>query len=231
MSRCVAYMLLVVMGLFSTACLNLSSLQTARALEVGEYRLLMGGGVAGGPLIEEGDRNPAASDAVMWDGMFFPYLEMGLRVGVMEGLEIGGKWAFLAGPGVDAKYQFLDRSSFAAAVGLSANYRLIDTRIMEHYPSEMRFDVQVPVYLSYDFSKDASFYWVSRYLLSFGSAYQSSSSREDRYGAELLHLVGGTAGVRLGDAWGVFGEVSVMTALNKDRAISLQGNGSFYVDF
>ncbi len=221
--------LLVFLGFSSSACLNVSTLQTARALKVGEHRVLVGAGMVGGPLITNGDISPSASDAVLWDGAF-PYVEVGVRGGVAENLELGGKWTALAGFGVDAKYQFLDRDKFAAAVGVGANLRLIDTKSFDIYPSASHFDVQVPLYLSYDFSKDFSLYGAPRYLFSVGSAHNSNRDAGGNRITELLHLVGSSAGFRVGDSWGFFGEVSVLTAVNKDRLILLQGNGSLYFD-
>ena len=230
MNRLFVPILLVFLGFFSTACFSASTLQTARALKVGEHRVLVGAGMVGGPLITDGDKGPEPSDAVLWDGAF-PYVEVGVRGGVAENLELGGKWSALGGFGVDAKYQFLDRDRFAAAVGVGANLRLIDTKGFDIYPTATRFDVQVPLYLSYDFSKNFSLYGAPRYLFSVGSAYSSNSDASDRRITELLHLVGSSAGIRVGDSWGFFGEASVMTALNKDWMNFLQGNGSLYFEF
>src|SRR5690554_7199604 len=117
-------MLLLVIGFGFTGCMNVSTLQTARALKVGEHRVISGGGLVGGTVVED-----TGSDATFfpWEGgTVYPHAEVGFRTGVAENLEFGAKWNVPTSLGADVKYQFLDIGGFAAAVGLGGNYEFLD---------------------------------------------------------------------------------------------------------
>lgn len=207
----------------SASCMNVATLQTARALKTDEYRVFVSSGIVSGTIVAVSDID--VREAFL-EGEEYPYLELGFRTGIAKNLEIGVKWAMLMDLNADVKYQFLDIDGFAAAFGLGATYVFVDAGGTLMTSSATHFDLQVPLYLSYDFDKNFSVYGAPRYLFGLGSSYNRSSGV-----AGPFHMLGGSVGVRIGHKWGVFAELSAMAGLN-DTSLSLfQGNGAVYVDF
>src|SRR5262249_54297397 len=72
---------------FTAGCVNLSTLQTARALEPGKQQILVGGGFYASPSV-----NASASSVTgNSESLALPYLELGYRRGITDGLELGAK--------------------------------------------------------------------------------------------------------------------------------------------
>ena len=69
----------------TTACVNSSTLQTAKALDPGHGRVLVGGGFYTSP-----DINADASEASDSDvTLALPYMEVGYRRGIVDKVELG----------------------------------------------------------------------------------------------------------------------------------------------
>lgn len=176
------------------------------------------------------DRDPDSGQgggASGWELVSIPYFEAGYRIGVIQGLEVGAKLTTPGSLGLDAKYQFVDGEKFAAAVGLGAAY-LRDGGVGGNSSSYNRFDLQVPLYLSYDVSDFFTVYAAPKYLLlvEFITRDEYSDGRTD-----WLHMGGGSGGVRIGETIGVFIEGSYLRAFEHEGFHVLQGNTSFYYSF
>jgi hypothetical protein len=179
--RILSVVLLTVM----TGCLNLSSLTTARSLKPGQMEGLLGGGYFSSPSLGEGA-----------DDIALPFLEMDLRYGVVENLELGGKLT-IAFPFTfqgDIKYQLIGdhRSEFALALGAAAAYSTIDLDDASD-ATEGVTDFIFPLYISYHPAKSFAVYGGPKYVL---RSFESSS------------MLGGNLGIQVGRTMGLRAEVS-----------------------
>ena len=227
--RHVLSVLVVLLCLGSTACVNISTLQTAQALKPGDHRLQLGGGGTG--LVVETKQNrddPDSQDSGggLWSPGIVTFFEVGYRIGVVENFEVGARLTLPGTLGVDAKYQFVDDDGFAVAVGLGAAYLLNG----DSNSSSSRFDLQVPLYISYDVNQYFAFYGAPKYVAVIGtSTYTDDGERTSH--TDLTNMVGGTGGVRIGDTVGVFLEGSYLTWFGAGANGFGQGNASFYFTF
>src|SRR5258708_30152615 len=113
-----AVAVLVVSLTIATGCVNMSTLQTAKALEPGKQRVLVGGGYYASPSVNTDARASAGSDV----SLALPYMEIGYRRGIVENLELGAQVTIPRTTRLDAKYQLVSAVNFAFALCLGANY-------------------------------------------------------------------------------------------------------------
>ena len=102
----------------TTACVNSSALQTAKALDPGKQRILVGGGYYASPDLDK-DASSATGEET---SLKLPYMELGYRRGLIDKLEAGVKYTLPGTAAIDGKYQFLDAGDFALAAGASVGY-------------------------------------------------------------------------------------------------------------
>lgn len=84
-------------------------------------------------------------------------------------------------------------------------------------------DAIVPVYASYDLAKAFAVYTSPKYVL----RYANSIDEMNMATTGINHLVGATAGVRVGSRLGLFLETSYLKSVSSDFD-AFQVNGSFF---
>lgn len=211
--------LVLAFSAFTTACVNSSTLQTAKALDPGRQRVLVGGGFYSSP-----DINADASDASGSDvTLAMPYMELGYRRGIVDKVEVGAKVTVPGTAGIDGKYQFLDAGKFALATGLGVGYLKLTSGSEGMETSSSIIDATVPVYVSYDLAKAFAVYTSPKYVL----RYASSTDSDGMSSSGVNHLVGATVGTRLGNRWGLFLETSYLKSVSSEFD-AFQVNGSIF---
>lgn len=203
----------------TTACVNSSTLQTAKALDPGHGRVLVGGGFYTSP-----DINADASEASDSDvTLALPYMEVGYRRGIVDKVELGAKVTIPGTAGIDGKYQFLDAGKFALAAGLGVGYLKLTSGTEGMEAKSTIIDTTVPLYASYEVAKPFSLYTAPKYVM----RYASSTDSDGMSSSGLDHLVGATVGTKLGSGWGLFLESSYLKSVTSDFG-AFQVNGSFF---
>ena len=140
--------ILGVMSLFLfSACASISSLQSARTLKKGEWSTTYAMGSIG----SKGWRPKKVPHYGPGEQ---PVNELYFKYGVVDNFDLGLKWSTLS-LSVDAKYMLLGKGE-PLSLSLGAGVRL--TSPFSH--------VFIPLYISYDFSKESSFHFVFGLALS-----------------------------------------------------------------
>jgi hypothetical protein len=203
----------------TSACVNMSTLQTAKSLDPGKQRILVGGGYYASPSVDA-DASEATGEDV---SLALPYMELGYRRGIVQNLELGAKVTIPGTVGLDAKYQLVSRGKFAVAAGLGGAYLSIESGADGEMKSKTKLiDAIVPFYISYDIAKPFAVYLAPKYVARF-----ATSSDEMGTSSGSSHLTGATAGMRLGSRAGLFLETSYLKDLTSDFD-SFQVNGSIF---
>ncbi len=203
----------------TTACVNSSTLQTAKALDPGHQRVLVGGGFYSSP-----DINADASDASGSDvTLAMPYMELGYRRGIVDKVELGAKVTVPGTAGIDGKYQFLDAGKLALAAGVGVGYLKLTSGSEGMETTSTIVDATVPLYASYDIAKAFAVYTAPKYVMRFAS----STDEMGESSSGINHLVGATVGTRLGNRWGLFLETSYLKSVSSDFD-AFQVNGSIF---
>ena len=164
-----------------TACATYSTLQTARTLPKGQARVLIGGGAL--QIIDLAD----IEDTELDEKLSLPLVEAGLRYGLMDRFDMGFKSSG-ASNAVDAKYQFWEAGGLAVAGGFAIG------------KTGPFYDVHLPAYVSYDIHRFFGVYGSPRYntfISTLGETF-------------ILHRLGASAGVRLGNSFGLMAEATYM---------------------
>lgn len=209
---------ILTLGALTTGCVNMSTLQTAKALDPGKQRILVGGGYYASP-----DVNQDASEATGSDvSLALPYMEVGYRRGLVKNFELGAKATIPGTVGLDGKYQLVNAGKFAVAAGLGTSYLKIESGEGENKASTMLVDTIVPAYISYDIAAPFSVYASPKYVLRYASSTDSMDTTSG-----LQHLVGATVGTRLGKNIGLYLESSYLKDMTSDFD-SFQVNGSIF---
>lgn len=196
----------------------MSTLQTAKALDPGKQRILVGGGYYASPSVDADASEASGSDV----SLALPYMEVGYRRGLMKNFELGAKATIPGTVGLDGKYQLVNAGKFAVAAGLGTSYLKIESGSDQDKVSTMLVDVIVPAYISYDVAAPFSIYASPKYVL----RYASSTDMMDTTSG-TSHLVGATVGTRLGSRMGLFLESSYLKDMTSDFD-SFQVNGSIF---
>lgn len=210
---------LVISAVAVTGCVNSSTLQTAKALDPGKQRILVGGGFYASPSVDADASESTDSDV----SLALPYMELGYRRGIVDKVEVGAKVTLPGTAGVDAKYQFLQKGDLALAAGIGTGYLKISSGAEGMETSTQLIDAIVPVYASYDLAKSFAVYTSPKYVL----RYAKSIDENMQSATGINHLVGGTAGVRVGNKFGLFLETSYLKSVSSDFD-AFQVNGSFF---
>ncbi len=206
------------LGALTAGCVNMSTLQTAKALDPGKQRILVGGGYYASPSVDADASEASGSDV----SLALPYMEVGYRRGLMKNFELGAKATIPGTVGLDGKYQLVNAGKFAVAAGLGTSYLKIESGSDQDKVSTMLVDVIVPAYISYDVAAPFSIYASPKYVL----RYASSTDMMDTTSG-TSHLVGATVGTRLGSRMGLFLESSYLKDMTSDFD-SFQVNGSIF---
>lgn len=210
---------LLVFSALTTGCVNSSTLQTAKALDPGSQRILVGGGFYTSPSV-----NADASQSTNTDvSLAMPYMELGYRRGIVDKVELGAKVTVPGTAGVDAKYQFLQKGKLAMAAGLGGGYLKLSSGSQGMETSTQLIDTIVPIYASYDVAKSFAVYTSPKYVLRYAKSIDDMGATSSGFN----HLVGATAGVRLGNKWGLFLETSYLKSVSNSFD-AFQVNGSIF---
>jgi hypothetical protein len=211
--------LLFALSVVTSACVNSSTLQTAKALDPGKGRVLVGGGFYSSP-----DINAEADEATSSDvSLALPYMELGYRRGIIDKLEMGAKVTVPGTAGIDGKYQLLDAGDFALAAGAGVGYLRLTSGSEDMELKSTIIDATVPVYASYDLAKSFALYTSPKYVL----RYISSTDSMNGSSSGVDHLLGATVGMRVGSRWGLFLETSYLKSVSSDFG-AFQVNGSIF---
>lgn len=210
---------LLLFSALTTGCVNSSTLQTAKALDPGSQRILVGGGFYTSPSVNADASQSTSSDV----SLAMPYMELGYRRGIVDKVELGAKVTVPGTAGIDAKYQFLQKGKLAMAAGLGGGYLKLTSGEAGMETSTQLIDTIVPVYASYDVAKAFAVYTSPKYVL----RYAKSIDEMGQSSTGLNHLVGATAGVRVGNKWGLFLETSYLKSVSNDFD-AFQVNGSIF---
>jgi hypothetical protein len=200
------------------ACVNMSTLQTARTLKPGQWEATVGGGYYESPDLNEAVEEVADTEV---DRIASAYTELTLRRGLTDNLDLGLK-ATLPGTGViDGKYQFVDSGGLAVAAGAGLGYLSLESGTGDETSESTIFETHGTVYASYDVAPWFAIYAAPKYIGRFYGGESSGTS----------HMVGATGGIKLGKRVGLYLETSHMTALNADDFTAQQFNGSLFFGF
>lgn len=209
---------------FTAACVNMSTLQTAKALEPGKQRVLVGGGYYASPSVNaDVSSSTSTSSSSSSVSLALPYMEIGYRRGIVENLELGAKVTIPGTVGLDGKYQLVRAGNFAVAAGLGGAYLKLDSGDDQMKTSTQLIDAIVPVYVSYDIAKPFSIYASPKYVARFAQSTDTNGAMS----SGMENLVGATAGVKLGNTFGLFLETSYLKDLSSTFD-SFQVNGSLF---
>jgi hypothetical protein len=200
------------------ACVNMSTLQTAKALDPGKQRVLVGGGYYASPSVDAEASESTGADV----SLALPYMELGYRRGIIDKVEVGAKVTIPGTVGIDGKYELLSSGKFAVAAGLGGSWLKIESGSGDMTTSTQLIDAIVPVYVSYDVAKPFAVYASPKYVARFASSTDEMGSESG-----MSHLVGATAGMRLGNRFGLFLETSYLKDVTSDFD-SFQVNGSIF---
>jgi hypothetical protein len=211
---------LLVIAAGTAGCVNSSTLQTAKALDPGSQRILVGGGYYASPSLDADASEASGSDV----SLKLPYMELGYRRGIVDKVELGAKVTLPGTAGVDAKYQFLNKGDLALAAGIGTGYLKISSGAEGMQTSSTIVDAIVPVYASYDVSKFFAVYSSPKYVLRYAKSVDETDMSSS---SGMNHLLGGTMGVRVGQNKGLFFETSYLKSVSSDFD-SFQVNGSFF---
>ena len=211
--------------LMAQACMNASTLQTARVLPPKDVQIYVGGGMTQFPGAPEGVGKLLAS---------LPYLEAGGRYGVVNSVDVGAHFTLIGTAGVDGKWQFLDSGPFALSTGLGLYYLSIDSggdsssstdengstvTVKTSKVTSKIIDVVVPLYASMDLSSHFTLYTAPKYVL---RAVMNDTA------TQTSHSAGGTLGFKLGDSWGLMLESTYLKSLSSTGYDALQFNGALF---
>lgn len=215
----IAAALVLALSAFTTACVNSSTLQTAKSLDPGSQRVLVGGGFYSSPDINADASEASGSEVTL----AMPYMELGYRRGIVDKVEVGAKVTVPGTAGIDGKYQFLDAGKLALAAGAGIGYLKLTSGSEGMETSSSIIDATVPVYASYDLAKAFAVYTAPKYVL----RYASSTDSDGMSSSGINHLVGATVGTRLGNRWGLFLETSYLKSVSSEFD-AFQVNGSIF---
>jgi hypothetical protein len=176
------------LALSQTACMSLSTMQTARTLAPGQSQWTSG---TGSYTYEQPDANPEYGT----ERVTGHYYEMSFRNGLTDRMDWGGRMMFFGSGVLDLKYQFFNGYRFDAAVGAGLGFwGASDEDDAGDDDSTTIVDVILPAYLSYEVSP-----FITPYL-----APRMVWRKQSPEGEGSQALLGITAGVKVGTHQGVY---------------------------
>lgn len=201
-------------------CASLSSYQEARVLDKGKVQIFAG---ATGYQDDLKKMDFVTTNGVTtWDttkntSKFM--VELGARVGIWDGLDLGLKYSIPGAVNADLKYQLIGRDSasqFQLSTGLKGGYASLTVNDGQGGADEEIpvIDLIVPVYATY-----APISWASL-TLAPQFCYRISDNKNWYPGGSI---VGGNLDLRLGKKSGIVGEVGYHRHLDKDYGLMNYG--------
>ncbi len=167
-----------------TSCVSMTTMQTGRTSERGEFTIGGGGGVISAtvPLSQGNELKQSA-----------PFLEAGARYGITDKIDAGLKFTLIGSTVLDGKYQFIGdhESKIAGSVGLAFGY--LSTTLNDY--ENTLVDVMIPLYFSYHPIDWFAVYASPKYALR--NIFYNSSVASDN-GIAQSNWFGTTGGIRIG---------------------------------
>lgn len=193
--------MILAVAAFMSGCVSMSSLQTARVTEPGEF----GVGLSAGYVNTEIDLGDDAEPI----GLSAPYFELAGRFGITERLDLGARLGLIGTAGLDLKYQFIgdNESPFASSAGFGVSYVSISSSSSSGETSTESesnlIDLTFPVTFSYHPTDFLGLYVAPKYVLRLNNYTVDGVSDSQSSG-----WLGATAGIRLGRKNALFAEYS-----------------------
>ena len=194
------------LGLLTSGCASVSTLQTAKTLDPQASEFSIGGAV----------QKVSVLDEVLDDGNLgrFVFAEVMYRRGLVENFDMGVKGAMPGNLVVDGKFQFFSQDSWVLSTGLGLGYAS-----QMAFPAKTSIvEVIVPLYTGYDIGDKASLYLSPKYLLRY-----SLENKGERF---LMHIPAATAGARFGSDVGIYVEGTFGQAFGSSSTTIRQLNAS-----
>lgn len=182
--------------LATSACVSMSSLQTARTLDEGQSQQTVGGGVY----------NSKETIGTIEYETNLPYIEYSYRRGFKKDLDAGLKLTFVGAYAADIKYQLIDGDAWAISTGLGVGYMSYKISSGGQDSTVKFLDFMLPLYVSYDFSKSFSVYMTPKYI------HRSISG--DASGTDSI--TGAAIGTKIGEKSGVYLEAAMIKGKNSN---------------
>lgn len=217
LGRKTSLLFMLALATVATGCVNMSTLQTARTVPVGEYELISGGGYYLSPILSEVSASTENSEnEVKLVGV--PYLEIGGRVGMVDYLDLGLKITIPGTIALDVKYQFLDLDGFAMAVGGGIGYLHYETTSHDTKFTNEIIDLMLPLFISYHFNEAFAVYGSPKYVMRVHLTGDADPSQ----------LLGAGGGFRIGEEVGIYIEATYMVDLANPDFTMIQATGASF---
>ncbi|MEY3011368.1 MAG: hypothetical protein RIT45_103 [Pseudomonadota bacterium] len=208
-------------------CMSFSTVQTARTMAPGQVQIMAGAGTVGASTQTRDVTTDAGGNTVTGplttETVAIPEIELGARLGLTPGVDVGVKLSLPFNLMGDVKAQFIDSGGFAAAAGLGLGYQEFGI----NDDTFTTVDFVVPLYFSYDATDWLTLYASPKYFL----RHMSTNSA-----TENLHLAGATGGIKLGSRFGIYLEATELVVLNESKSSDAtlgfsQFHLAFFFDF
>ncbi len=196
--------LMTAVSLFMTGCASLSSYQEAKTIDKGTNRVFLGAGTYNEQYKKQ-DNEIAEEVATIVEDINWILLEGGMRIGLLDNVDVGIKLTFPGGLSVDGKYMLLggEGELLAASVGAEFGYMSIEMTSTNSEGAETSvksttMDFSVPAYLSIYPTDWLGLTVIPDYTFRTMSPASGPSSSASIYGAN--------ASLKIGSSWGLIAE-------------------------
>ncbi|MDD5185509.1 MAG: DUF5777 family beta-barrel protein [Paludibacter sp.] len=170
------------------SCASMSTLQTARVTEKGQYAYVFGGGV-----VES--RIPYGTTDTL--KLTIPFVEIGIRYGIFDKMDVGAKISIIGTATADVKYQFIgdSKSKFAGSIGLGVGYMNMNSNVSNTILQSNFVDAMLPVYFSYHPINWIALYCSPKYVL---RTIISQNYNDNTVSYGHSNWYGASGGIRIG---------------------------------
>jgi hypothetical protein len=201
-----------IVSLALTGCPSLSTMQTPRTVPQGQVRFGLGFEAVG---IKTAARTDSSGTTTPSQSVTFPQLELTLRYGVTDNLDVGGK-LYLIGAEAGFKYQFL-RGPLDVAVAPAASYISFGSSSGSSSSSISATYLHLPVLFGINLNDNVAISFGPKLLYTIASV--SAGDTSDRASAATSGLwLGGYVSLplKVGSAFWIAPELNVYRPLKED---------------
>ena len=202
-----------IVSLALTGCPSLSTMQTPRTVPLGQVRFGLGFEAVGIKTAARSDSSTGTTTPSQ--SVTFPQLELSLRYGVTDNLDIGGK-LYLIGAEAGFKYQFL-RGPLDVAVAPAASYISFGSSSGSSSSSISATYLHLPVLFGLNLNDNVAISFGPKFLYTIASIAAGDTS--DRSSAATSGLwIGGYVSLplKVGHAFWIAPEINVYRPLKED---------------
>jgi hypothetical protein len=174
---------LLILILFSS-CASMSTMQTARTTDKNKFAYIVGLSVV------KTDIPIGTIDTIKINA---PVVDLGVRYGVTDKLDVGAKISIIGTATIDVKYQFLgDKTSkIAGSIGLGGGYISLQINASKIH----LYDFMLPVYFSYHPTNWLGLYCCPKYVFRITNNNDYINNTITNISS---HWYGATGGIRIG---------------------------------